>query len=139
MGYPAVFTASSIALAVLETLVHTDLSIMPRHRVVTIDVPDELSRTTVDRSQLPEDWQSSPPPSSLQMIGRSWLHSGETALLQVPSAIVPQEWNLILNPLHAEFGHLVIDTDQAFDFDPRLRANRSDDLRAASERSSDAQ
>lgn len=119
-GFPAVYTASSIALTVLETLVHVDSSVMPKHLVIRVDVPDTIQITEVQAEDLPNDWRSTPAPAALQGIGQTWLGAGETLLLQVPSVVVPQEFNFVLNPLHAEFQQLTISPPDPFTIDARL-------------------
>ena len=119
-GYPAVYTASSIALAVLEILVHTDASVMPTHRVIRVTVPDTVNTTVIDPAELPDDWRQTPAPPALRTIGKTWLDAGETAILEVPSAIVPQESNYVLNPLHADFKRLSIGKADPFALDTRL-------------------
>ena len=119
-GFPAVYTASSIALAVLETLVHVDSSIMPNHLVIRVDVPDDISVTSLRANDLPANWRETPAPATLQQIGRDWLEASETALLQIPSVVVPQENNAIINPLHADFRKLTIGKPGSFSIDTRL-------------------
>ena len=119
-GYRVVYTAGSIALAVLETLVHAPLPTTPSHFAITIDVPDSMPISTIEPDTLPDEWRGTPAPSSLQKIGESWLQSFETAILRVPSAIVPQESNYILNPLHAAFSQLVVHEPDPFEIDGRL-------------------
>lgn len=119
-GYPAVYTASSIALTVLETLVHVDSAIMPKHLVIRVDVPDAINVTSFTANDLPPNWRETPAPAALQQIGRDWLDAGETALLQIPSVVVPQENNVIINPLHADFHKLAISEPDAFTVDARL-------------------
>lgn len=119
-GYPAVYTASSIALTVLETLVHTDASVIPPHRVIAVDVPDTAPITVIDLAELPSEWRHMPAPVALQAIGRSWLDASETAILKVPSVIVPQESNYIVNPLQADFKRLSIGKADPFEIDVRL-------------------
>lgn len=119
-GYPAVYTASSIALTVLETLVHVDSAIMPKHLVIRVDVPAAVDITSLTASDLPADWRETPAPASLQQIGRDWLDANETALLQIPSVVVPQESNVIINPLHADFAKLEIGEPDSFSIDTRL-------------------
>ncbi len=120
IGYPAVYAASSVALAVLETLVHADLSVMPSHRVIQVDIPDTLAITTIEDPTLPLNWRETPPAAALQSIGKAWLDAAETAVLKVPSVIVPQEFNYLLNPGHPDFKQLSIGTGSTFDIDPRL-------------------
>ena len=120
VGFPAVYTASSIALTVLETLVHVDSAIMPKHLVIRVDVPDVIRFTSFSAIDLPRNWRETPAPASLQHIGRDWLESGETALLQIPSVVVPQENNIIINPLHTDFQKLDIGEPDSFSIDARL-------------------
>jgi RES domain-containing protein len=58
--------------------------------------------------------------SSLQAIGDEWIDSVRTPILAVPSAIVPQEFNYLINPLHPQFERLIIDRPQSFNFDTRM-------------------
>lgn len=119
-GYAAVYTASSISLAVLETLVHTDRSVMPRQHTIAVEVPDSLPITIVNIENLPDNWRDSPAPIVLQRFGKSWIEAAATAILQVPSAIVPQEAIYLLNPLHEAFKELVIGDAKLFEIDERL-------------------
>jgi RES domain-containing protein len=72
----------------------------------------------IDR--LPSDWYLSSSKSSLQTLGDEWIDSARTPILAVPSAIVPQEYNYLINPLHSQFDRLIIDTPQPFNFDARM-------------------
>ena len=90
-GFPAVYTASSIALTVLETLVHVDSAIMPKHLVIRVDVPDGINVTSFTANDLPANWRETPAPAALQQIGRDWLETGDTALLQIPSVMFPRD------------------------------------------------
>ena len=119
-GYRVVHAASSIALAALETLVHVDPSVMPAHRVIAVDVPEAIPVTTIAVADLPDDWRRTPLSSNLRKIGKAWLDAGETALMQVPSVIVPEEPNYLVNPLHADFTQLVIHAPAPFEIDRRL-------------------
>ncbi|MXY23077.1 MAG: RES domain-containing protein [Acidobacteria bacterium] len=119
-GRPVVHTSSSVALAVLETLVHTPVNSMPSHDVIAVDVPDELPVDVVSATTLPDDWRRTPPPSALQELGRAWLDTEHTAVLRVPSAIVPLEVNYLLNPQHADFKRLLIHEPAPFRIDKRL-------------------
>lgn len=119
-GYPAVYTSSSIALTVLETLVHTDSSVMPTHQVISVAVPSKLAITAIELNQLPEEWRATPSPETLQTIGREWLDSANTVILQVPSVIVSLESNYVLNPLHKDFKKLIISPPKSFIIDTRL-------------------
>ena len=116
-GYRVVHAAGSIALAMLETLVHVDPSVMPAHRVIPVDIPEAVPVTTIAVADLPDDWRRTPPSSGLRKMGKAWLDAGETALMQVPSVIVPEESNYLVNPLHADFTQLAIHAPAPFEID----------------------
>ena len=69
---------------------------------------------------LVEGWRRTPAAAALQAIGRDWIEAAETAVLRVPSAIVPSESNFVLNPLHADFSRLAVHPPEPFDVDVRL-------------------
>jgi RES domain-containing protein len=120
-GNPIVYTASSAALAALEVLVHVDPLTAPADlRLLAIELPDDLSTEVLEPITLPQGWHSVPAPAALQTIGSSWLTSGRTAALNVPSAIITVERNFLLNPRHPEVQRVRILSDEAFSFDTRL-------------------
>ena len=93
---------------------------MPSQRVMAVDVPDALSVATIDVGTLPDDWRRTPPPPALRHIGGAWLDAGRAVLLRVPSAIVPIEFNYLLDPRHPAFGRLRIHGPESFEIDKRL-------------------
>ena len=120
-GNPIVYTASSAALAALEVLVHVDPLTAPADlRLLAIELPDDLSIEVIEPITLPEGWHSVPAPAALQTLGSSWLTSGRTAALNVPSAVITVERNFLLNPRHPEVQRVRILSDEAFSFDTRL-------------------
>ena len=120
-GNPIVYTASSAALAALEVLVHVDPLTAPADlRLLAIELPDDLSIEVIEPITLPDGWHSVPAPAALQTIGSSWLTSGRTAALNVPSAVIKVERNFLLNPRHPEVQRVRILSDEAFSFDTRL-------------------
>ena len=120
-GNPIVYTASSAALAALEVLVHVDPLTAPADlRLLAIELPDDLSIEVIEPITLPQGWHSVPAPAALQTIGSSWLTSGRTAALNVPSAVITVERNFLLNPRHPEVQRVRILSDEAFSFDTRL-------------------
>jgi len=74
----------------------------------------------VELGALPENWNGYPPGASTQRIGDAWLAEQRTTILAVPSAIVPQERNYLVNPAHADFAAIRIGTTEPFEFDQRL-------------------
>jgi RES domain-containing protein len=120
-GNPIVYTASSAALAALEVLVHVDPLTAPADlRLLAIELPDDLSIEVLEPITLPEGWHSVPAPAALQTLGSSWLTSGRTAALNVPSVVIKVERNFLLNPRHPEVQRVRILSDEAFSFDTRL-------------------
>ncbi len=120
-GRPIVYTASSAALAALEVLVHVDPLEAPDDlRLLTLEVPDDLLIERIDVAALPARWSAVPAPDELATLGHDWLASRRSAALSVPSAVIPIERNLLLNPLHPAITHLHITEDRPFSFDPRL-------------------
>jgi RES domain-containing protein len=120
-GNPIVYTASSAALAALEVLVHVDPLTAPSDlRLLAIEIPEDLSTAVLEPTKLPRDWSTVPAPASLQTLGVSWLTSGGSAVLSVPSAVITVERNFLLNPRHPEAQRIRIVSDEAFTFDPRL-------------------
>lgn len=120
-GHPVIYTAMSPSLATVERLVHT-LPGYPGVDLVLVEIaaPDDLARTEVLAETLPDRWRESPAPEALQPIGMAWVIGGETALLSVPSAVVPLERNIVINPAHRDAGRLEIASTEPFTFDARL-------------------
>jgi RES domain-containing protein len=87
-------------------------------------IPAGVRIETVRPDDLPSRWFAADPPPRLQEIGGQWLRRGKSTVLQVPSAIVIEEWNYLLNPLHADFGKLSFSAPKAFSFDRRPARSR---------------
>lgn len=120
-GRPIVYTATSAALAALEVLVHVDPLTAPDDlRLISIEIPDDLAIEALEPSELPEGWNAVPAPPELQALGESWLLSGRSAALIVPSAVITIERNVLLNPLHPHAPRIRILSEADFSFDPRL-------------------
>jgi RES domain-containing protein len=119
-GVRVVYTAESVALAVLEVLVHLDNSdVLTSYSLCSAEFDDSLVER-LDRSALPANWRDYPAPAELQRIGDEWVASGTSAVLEVPSVIVETESNYLLNPAHPDFTSLKLGTPGPFEFDPRL-------------------
>ena len=116
-GRPVVYMAQSVALAVLENLVHMSGQDYPTgHVIVEAIIPDHvriLGHTRFLDSQ-----------SSGAMIerkaGDAWLASGESAILRVPSAVVQGDWNFLINPRHLDFAQIMVEPPVPMRFDERL-------------------
>lgn len=120
-GTAVVYTSASLALAALELFVHVDVDLLPNDLVaIAIEVPEKLAVETVKASSLPKNWRRYPGLESLNDIGTTWAAKGSTALLAVPSAIIPEEQNYLLNPAHRDFKQVRLRRSIPFHFDPRM-------------------
>jgi RES domain-containing protein len=116
-----VYTSATLSLATLEYFVHMDPRDMPRDLVaIPAEIPDTVARTEIRAEALPANWRAYPAPEALGELGTAWARARRTAILLVPSAIVPQERNVLLNPAHADFRHIRLGSPEPFSFDPRL-------------------
>ena len=120
-GRPIVYTSQSLALAALEVLVHVDRAITPADLVqLEIDVPDDLEVLQIHVKGLPKGWDSYPAPSRTQRVGDEWLSAETTPVLQVPSSLIPEEANYLLNPQHDDAHRFSLASVRPFRYDPRL-------------------
>jgi RES domain-containing protein len=119
-GVAMVYTAGSASLAILEMLVHLQApEVMKRYAIIGVTFEDSLV-SEIDPAALPKAWRKSPPPAAVQRIGDAWVAAARSAVLRVPSVIVPSEWNYLLNPAHPDFAKIIIGSKQMVQFDPRL-------------------
>jgi RES domain-containing protein len=106
---------------VLEVLVHMDDEDMASNYVaIPADIPDRVEITRVRASDLPRDWRSLPRPSALADLGSRWARAGAGAVLAVPSVVIPQDLNYLLNPLHPAFKRIRLGRPEPFAFDRRV-------------------
>jgi RES domain-containing protein len=118
-GVAAVYTSEHQSLAALEMLVH----LQPRGSLRFVVFPVEFAEELVERlpdSALPPYWRAEPPGAATMKIGDAWARSARTVALAVPSVVVPQETNYLLNPLHSAFSQIRVGKPLDFSFDPRL-------------------
>jgi len=121
-GHPVVYCILNPATALLETLVHIEIDSEDRperFRVLRIEGPDSLSLEKFENASLPPNWAEDI--TSTQAIGDRWLTERHSLLLRVPSVLVPETWNVLLNPLHTEASLLSITMTYEHAFDARLR------------------
>ena len=120
-GRRVVYSSESLALAALELMVHVDREMLPSDLIqLEIDVPDRLEMERVDISALPGKWRSYPAPAAPKQLGDDWLAAGSTAVLKVPSGVIPEEFNMLLNPVHADSRHIRVVAKKTFTYDSRL-------------------
>lgn len=125
-GVSVVYCASHLSLAVLELLVHVDPDLLPDRLVaIPATVPPALEILHLPARRLPRNWRAYPAPAELKDLGGAWLRSAASPLLAVPSAVVPPELNVLVNPAHPDAGRLAIGPPEPFVFDPRLRYSAS--------------
>lgn len=120
-GLAAVYTSASLALAAVEALVHVDSDLLPDDLVIlSAHIPETLPIRTISLADLPGDWQKMPAPHTLLTIGADWVRTNREVGLRVPSAVIPQEWNLLLNPAHPDFLAIEWTNEGRFHWDARL-------------------
>ena len=120
-GRRVVYCAQSPAAALLEILVHFEIDIQDlpvRYRLLKIEVPDDVHVERVSPERLPAGWPEQT--EVTRALGDDWLAKGSAALLSVPSAIVPETFNVLLNPAHTDAKRIVIVETGEHAIDPRL-------------------
>jgi RES domain-containing protein len=124
-GVAAIYTSESRALAALEYLVHVSHAYAPVDlSMVTFEIPDDIIPEEIASSALPKNWRRYPPSSELADIGTEWLLSNRNLLLRVPSAIVEQEHNVLINPSHSDISRVLITEVENYAFDERLLSRK---------------
>lgn len=120
-GKPVVYTSSTISLAMLETLTHTDVEWLKKPFSLNIlHIPDQLHIETIPADLLPATWKNFPYSPETVDYGNRWLDSRLNPILKVPSAVNSFEDNYLLNPLHPEFHQVSVEDVKEFRFDLRL-------------------
>jgi RES domain-containing protein len=119
-GTRMVYTSDSRALAALETLVHLTPQTLGRHLQLigvelNIDMIEELPE-----KKLPRGWHAPVIPAANKQVGDDWIRSGRSLALKIPSAVIREENNFLLNPAHPDFPRLRIGPPTDFSFDPRV-------------------
>jgi RES domain-containing protein len=119
-GIAIAYAAESRALAVLEILANAD---DPNRltRLAWVLVPAEVDPALIERpARYPESWAQFPHSTASQGFGATWAQEARSAVLRVPSVVVPGEFNYLVNPAHPAFKQLKIGKPVPFSFDPRL-------------------
>lgn len=122
-GRPVAYVSTSISLAALETLVHLNAGSLPLNRyVVRIDVDDALwAQAMTFDATTHVGWDAEPAGCVSLDAGDAWLASSDSLLLRVPSVVVPEEMNVLINPMHPEASNLKAAKIRRFLYDARLR------------------
>jgi len=120
-GTRVAYTSGTLSLAVLEMLVQVDVELAPEDLVrVEVEIPDDLTIEEFTPATLPANWQTYPAPPSLALLGTEWIRRGASAILRVPSAVIPVENNYLVNPAHGDAARIRVVGTQDLRLDPRL-------------------
>jgi RES domain-containing protein len=119
VGMAMVYTSEHKSLAILEKLVHVTPTIPIRYKAFRVEFPETFVEH-ISFNALPSDWQVEPPTHTTRRIGTEWIRKSRAAVLAVPSAIVPEELNYLINPAHPDFSKIRIGKPTDFSFDSRL-------------------
>ena len=120
-GTPVVYAAASLSLAALELLVHLNPDQLPGDLMAyAIDIPDGLAVQRIVVEDLPDGWDRRAEDAELRRRGQAWASAGDAPVLDVPSAVIPEERNVLINPRHPDVSYVTITHERPFTFDPRL-------------------
>lgn len=122
-GEPLVYCADSPALACLETLVHLGGAGLPLNRyLVAVHIPDDLwqQRESIALAELPVGWDTCPPGKVSLDFGDAWLKSKRSAILTLPSAIVPENQVILISPSHPQASPIRAEKRRKWLYDPRV-------------------
>ena len=123
IGTPCIYTSESRALALLEYTVNVNVDDIPRALSFTaIEIPDDQIYN-VKISQLPGDWKQLPAPASTHDFGTALLQSSRHLIFRLPSVIIADEWNYLINPLHVNMSSIKILNVSDFAYDVRIKLN----------------
>ena len=121
VGTSLVYTSGTLSLAVLEYLVNLPISDLPDDLVsIQIQVPADLARAEIAIDDLPENWRTFPAIEELKDIGTDWAREGKTPILNLPSVVIPNELNYLINPAHKETRRVKVVSVEPFALDVRL-------------------
>lgn len=121
---PIVYASYNVATAAMEVLVHIDWDLAPELALLAIDVPKESEENsvTIDHDSLPENWDTYPSSRALAVLGDTWIKSGSSLILKVPSAASKYEFNALLNPNHPDAKKCTLSVIGTYDFDGRFKS-----------------
>ncbi|MEO6729732.1 MAG: RES family NAD+ phosphorylase [Ferruginibacter sp.] len=119
IGLPVLYTTQHISLAVLEILVHIKSYRRPlNYHLISIDIPESAAIASIEHQKLKNNWKDDV--AYAQFIGNEFLTAATSAVLKVPSAIIEDENNFLINPAHPEARKIKIRSSKIFEFDKRL-------------------
>ena len=121
-GTPVIYAGLSVEICALEKLAHTGTFLPADLMLVSLTMPDDTALFETADCDTLAGWEATPPGVISIEFGTDFLRSARALGLIVPSAIVPEARNLILNPLHPRFAEVELKIERPFVFDQRLRA-----------------
>ncbi|TAN13623.1 MAG: RES domain-containing protein [Chitinophagaceae bacterium] len=123
-GTAVVYTSCYRSLAALELIVHVpQKNLTNDYQLAIIDIPEGINMKIIYAESLPEHWRTVSINPHLQSIGDRWLAEGIYCILQVPSVVIPQEWNYVINPAHPEAKEIRIVKTEDLILDERFVTN----------------
>ncbi len=125
-GVEVIYCANTRSLACLENVVHRNRhGLIDNFKVMVIYIPDDVKRSGISVSELPVDWHLHNEDAQLKcrFFGDKWVMDNESAVLAVPSAIIKNENNILINPNHDDFRKIKIIDTEPFFFDPRIKVD----------------
>ncbi|MFT4152276.1 RES family NAD+ phosphorylase [Parafilimonas sp.] len=120
---PCIYTSESRALALLEYTVNINIDDVPRAlSIITLEIPGK-NMLIVKEEELPGDWKSIPAPSSTKKFGTKLLSAAKAPVIKIPSTVIHEEFNYLLNPRHADSGDFKVVEIKDFVYDMRIKLN----------------
>jgi RES domain-containing protein len=119
-GVPMVYASSSLALAAIELFVHLEPNQQPDDLVsIAALLPQGEPAQRLDPDQLPPAWWTDDL-APLRALGDNWIREQRSLAIEVPSAALRMEWNVLVNPLHPAIAEIKVEPPQPFHFDARM-------------------
>lgn len=120
-GKKVIYGAESLSLAALETMIRRNgAGFNKNFATMFIDVPEDLTITPIDIRKLPKDWNDPLDYSICQPLGDQWYEENKSPILKVPSAIIPREYNYVINSTHKDYTRIKLFDVAEFIPDPRI-------------------
>jgi len=120
-GTGVIYTSENRSLATVEYLVHVPLSIVPGDlSIACLEIPDRIIPKQISLADLSPNWRDYPAPPELADLGANWALANESILLRVPSAVVENEFNVLINPMHLDMSYVAILHVESYTFNKRL-------------------
>ena len=121
VGDAMLYFSQNLSLSLLEIIVHVDYAELPLdYSFIEVEIPDSSIKTIQSIDFIKPKWSTEAAVNQLQLFGSNWLKKNEGLAMKVPSAVLSQEHNILINPSHKDFGKLKVIRTEKMDFDPRL-------------------